>query len=79
MDPAVTQVIEGLRKRLDQAESQLALLSEKAGVPYDRPGDGVSPQVQALVVAGKRLDAITQLRAETGLPLADAKAIIDKM
>jgi len=79
VDPAIYQLIEGLRTRLDQAESQLALLSEKAGVPYDPPGKDVSPQVRALVVAGKRLDAITQLRAETGLPLADAKAIIDKM
>ena len=56
--------------------------AERSGIleaAYDRPGDGVSPQVRALVVAGKRLDAHTQLRAETGLPFADAKAIIDKM
>ncbi len=79
MDPAILQLIEGLRKRLDLAESQLAVLSDKAAIPYERPGDGVSPEVRALVATGKRVDAMRQLRADTGLSAVDARDIIDKM
>ena len=72
------QVLKGLRERLDAAEHQLALLSEKAGVPYERPGDPVSPEVRRLVAEGKRMDAIRELRKD-GMPFEDARAIVERM
>jgi ribosomal protein L7/L12 len=78
MDPAIYQAISGLRQRLDAVESQLEILSAKAGVPYQKP-DEVPPEVRALVAAGKRIDAIKALRAASGLSLEEAKAIVDRM
>lgn len=71
-------LIKGLRQRLDVVEAQLAILSERAGVPYQRPGDEVPPHVRQLVAEGKRLDAIRELRAG-GLSMDDAKAIVERM
>jgi hypothetical protein len=73
-----TPLIRELRQRLDLAEAQLALLSERAGVPYQRPGDEVPPHVRQLVADGRRLDAIRELRAG-GISMDDAKAIVERM
>ncbi len=74
MDP---DILRHLRERIDAIENQLAILSERAGVPYHRPGDNVPPQVRALVAEGKRLQAINELR-KSGMPFDEAKAIVER-
>jgi uncharacterized protein YoaH (UPF0181 family) len=70
--------ITGLRERLDLVEAQLAILSERAGVPYQRPSDGVSPRVLELVAQDMREDAVKELRSQ-GLSVRDAINIVERL
>jgi ribosomal protein L7/L12 len=70
--------IKAQHQRLDLVEAQLAILSERAGVPYQRAADEAPPPVRRLVAEGKRLEAIQELRAG-GLSMVDAKRIVDRM
>jgi ribosomal protein L7/L12 len=67
-----------LLKRLQAIEEQLAILSQAAGVPYSPPGSDLPPSVRDLVLAGKTIQAIQELRQLTGLGLSEAKAAIDQ-
>jgi ribosomal protein L7/L12 len=76
-DQSLSLRFAALGKRLAAIEDQLAILSTQAGVPYTSPGAGVSDKVKALVAAGKKVDAIREVRAELGLSLQEAQAIVD--
>ena len=67
-----------LLKRLRAIEDQLAILSQAAGVPYAPPGSELPPSVRELVLAGKTIQAIQELRQLTGLSLSEAKAAVDR-
>jgi ribosomal protein L7/L12 len=44
-----------------------------------KSGIGVSDTVRQLTESGKKIAAIKQLRAETGLGLKDAKEVVDSL
>ena len=67
-----------LLKRLRAIEDQLVILSQATGVPYAPPGSDLPPNVRELVLAGKTIQAIQELRQLTGLSLSEAKAAIDQ-
>lgn len=75
-DGYVQDMFERVNKRLRAIEEQLALLSEKAGIPYTMPGAGVSPEVIALVREGKTLEAIKKYRELTGADFATANEVV---
>ena len=54
-----------ITERLRAIEEQLAVLSRQAGVPYEKPGDDVPPEVVELVRAGKQMHLSAQ--AQTSL------------
>ena len=65
-----------IKDRLRAIEEQLALLSQHAGVSYDRPGDEVPPEVVELAVAGKSMEAIKLYRELTNAEFDEARAIV---
>ena len=68
-----------LHKRLTRIEAQLEILSERAGVPYDRPGADLPPTVRELAMAGQKIHAIQELIRLTGMSLAEAKQRLDDL
>ncbi|HEU5254151.1 MAG TPA: hypothetical protein VFU16_12590 [Solirubrobacterales bacterium] len=68
----VDQVFERLRK----IEGQLAVLSEKAGVPYEAPSQAAPEEVVRLVEAGDRIGAIRKYRELTGCGAEEAKEVV---
>jgi ribosomal protein L7/L12 len=72
----IPEMFERVNKRLRAIEEQLALLSEKAGVPYTRPGEGVPSEVVALARAGQTMDAIKKYRELTGAGFQEANDIV---
>ena len=62
--------------RLRKIEEQLAVLSEKAEVPYEAPSKSVPDEVIRLVEAGDRLGAIRKYRELTGCGAEEAKEAI---
>ena len=72
----IPEMFERVNKRLRAIEDQLALLSEKAGVPYDRPGQGVPQEVIDLARAGQTMDAIKKYRELTGAGFQEANDIV---
>jgi ribosomal protein L7/L12 len=72
-----------LTQRLDYIEEHLKKIAAAIGYPYvpmkDAAGAGIPPAVLKLVDAGKRVQAIKLYRELTGLGLADAKAVVDKL
>ena len=65
-----------VNERLRGIEDQLALLSEKAGVPYSPPSEDVPAEVVALAEAGKTMDAIKRYRELTNAPFEQARDIV---
>jgi len=66
-------------KRLAAIEEQLAVLSQKAGVPYTPPSDGVSQEIVDLVHAGNKIEAVRQYRAATGSSLDEARRVVEQL
>lgn len=64
-------------ERLAGIEAQLSILSEKAGVPYHPPSEGVPQEIVDLVHAGNKLEAIRQYRILTGASLEDARNVVE--
>ena len=75
----VTVYIQHFFERFRAIEAQLALISEKLGVPYQGPSDGVPSEVVELVRAGKRLEAATRYRELTGASLDEAREAISRL
>ena len=72
----IPEMFERVNRRLRAIEEQLAVLSEKAGVPYTAPMAAVPQEVVELVRAGKTLDAIRKYRELTGASAQEAHAIV---
>jgi ribosomal protein L7/L12 len=70
---------EAANERMRAIEAQLALLSEKAGVPYDAPSANVPEEVVALAAANDMLGAVKKYRELTGVTMDEARAVVDKL
>jgi hypothetical protein len=68
-----------LLKRLTEIEAQLERLSERAGLPYHRPGADLPPTVRKLAMSGKKIQAIQELIKLTGMSLPEAKQRLDEI
>jgi ribosomal protein L7/L12 len=70
-----------LRSRVNELEDRLKFLYRRLGIDYstDPNADPVmSPQIQAALRSGNKIEAIKIYRELTGVGLAEAKAVIDK-
>jgi ribosomal protein L7/L12 len=77
-----TQVTEYIGRFLDRfraIESQLALISEKLGIPYETPGESAPQEVVKLVRAGKRLEAVKRYRELTNAGFEEARDVIARI
>jgi hypothetical protein len=72
----IPDMFERVNKRLRAIEEQLALLSEKAGVPYNAPSAGHPQEVIDLARAGKTFDAIKKYRELTGADAQEASEVV---
>jgi ribosomal protein L7/L12 len=72
-----------LTQRLDYIEEHLTKIAAAISYPYvpmkDAVGAGIPPAVVDLVNAGKSIQAIRLYRELTGVGLAEAKAVVDKL
>jgi ribosomal protein L7/L12 len=75
----LSSFIDQVFERLRAIEAQLALLSEKAGVPYQAPSKNTPPEVVELVEQGDRIAAIRKYRELTGCGMDEAKEAIAKL
>ena len=65
-----------INERLRGIEDQLALLSEKAGVPYSPPSEGVPAEVVQLAESGDTMGAIKRYRELTNAPFEQARDVV---
>jgi ribosomal protein L7/L12 len=75
----LSSFVDQIFKRLEAIEGQLVVLSEKAGVPYERPGAAAPEEVRLLVQSGDRMGAIKKYRELTGGSLEEAQAVIAEL
>jgi ribosomal protein L7/L12 len=75
----LSSFIDQVFARLRGIEEQLAILSEKAGVPYEAPSRTVPEEVLELVQAGDRMGAIKKYRELTGCGMDEAKEMVAKL
>lgn len=78
-DNDLSRHLEPMYNRLRAIEVQLAVLSEKAGVPYATVADAVPAEVVALVRAGNRLQAIKLFRELTGANPSEARDVVSSL
>ncbi len=68
-------------ERLAQLEAQVRYLSERTGIPLPDfravAGSALSPEIQAAIAKGDKINAIKLYREATGCDLATAKKAID--
>jgi len=68
-------------ERLERLEAQVRYLAERAGIPLPDLGavasSGLSPEIQAELAKGNKINAIKLYREATGCDLATAKKVID--
>jgi len=77
----VTEIeVQQLRSRINELEDRLKLLYRHLNLEYlDSASDPMlSPQIQAALRSGNKIEAIKLYREMTGIGLAEAKAAIDK-
>src|SRR5262249_20363715 len=79
--PAYNEALIGVRfqrinERLRAIEAQLEALSEKAGIPYDRPGKDLPEDVVQLATEGKELEAVKRYRELTGVDAKEAQKVV---
>jgi hypothetical protein len=70
------RIFNRINDRIRAIEDHLAVLSQHAGVPYDKPGDDAPPEVVELARAGKPLDAIKKYRELTGADFDTARTVV---
>ena len=73
----LSSFVDQIFDRLRAIEAQMAIVSEKAGVPYDLPSKGVPEEVVKLVEAGDRLGAIKKYRELTEADMDKAKEVVE--
>jgi ribosomal protein L7/L12 len=73
--------VQQLRSRVNELEDRLKYLYQRLGIDYsaDPNADPVmSPEIQAALRSGNKIEAIKIYREMTGVGLAEAKDVIDK-
>lgn len=73
----LSSFVDQIFKRLQGIENQLAILSEKTGVPYDRPADKAPDEVVELARSGDRMGAIKKYRELTGADMGEAQEVVE--
>jgi len=74
----LSSYVDQIFKRL-AIEAQLAVLSERAGVPYDHAASGAPQAVLDLIAAGDRMGALIKYRELTGAGLDEARAVVEAL
>ncbi len=67
----------GVNVALARIERKLDLILQSLGV--EAPAEPWEDEARALAAAGKKIEAIKVCREHTGLGLAEAKAVVDRM
>jgi ribosomal protein L7/L12 len=67
------------RERLELIEAQVALISERLGIPFERPSTGIPVEVASLVREGKKIEAIKLYREMTGADLGSAREAVESV
>ena len=75
----LSSFIDQVFERLRAIEAQLAILSEKAGVPYEAASAAAPPEVVELIEAGDRMGALRKYRELTGADVETAQEAIAKL
>ena len=73
--------VQQLRSRINELEDRLKFLYQRLGIDYAMDPNGnsiLSPQIQAALRSGNKIEAIKLYRELTGVGLAEAKDVIDK-
>ncbi len=70
------QIFQRINDRIRAIEEHLVVLSEKAGVAYSLPSEGLPKEVIELARAGKTLEAIKLYRELTNADFETAKAAV---
>jgi ribosomal protein L7/L12 len=76
---SVEAELEQMRARCRSIEAQLAVLSNKVGVPYVNPSASVPPEVAELAKAGKRLEAMKRYRELTNATAEEARQVVQSV
>jgi hypothetical protein len=75
----VTEYIQRFFERFRAIEAQLALISDRLGIPYETPGASLPQEVAELVRAGKRTEAVLRYRQLTKASLQEATDAIARL
>ena len=70
------RIFRQINDRIRAIEEHLVVLSEKAGVAYSLPSEGLPKEVIELARAGKTLDAIKLYREMTNADFETARAAV---
>ena len=73
--------IQLLRSRINELEDRLNFLYRRLNIEYLDPNSDptLSPQIQAALRRGNKIEAIKIYRELTGAGLAEAKEVIDRL
>jgi ribosomal protein L7/L12 len=66
-----------ISQRCAALEAQVALLSERLGIPFTTVTSRTPDEVVALVRAGRKLEALKRYRELTGATFEDARLVVD--
>jgi hypothetical protein len=66
-------------ERLRRLESQVELLSQRLGIPYDDGTSGIPHEVVELVRADKRIQAVKRYQELAGCDLATARDVVGRI
>ncbi|MCT1492696.1 ribosomal protein L7/L12 [Corynebacterium sanguinis] len=73
------ETIDRLTVRVAELERTVAALAQQAGVDHPRRRPLASDEVRRLLADGQPIAAIKELREQTGLGLAEAKRVVDRI
>jgi ribosomal protein L7/L12 len=65
-----------ISQRMEIIEKQVALISERLGIPFEPMSTGVPVDVISLVNEGKTIEAIKLYRQLTGASLVEAREVV---
>jgi ribosomal protein L7/L12 len=68
--------IQELKQRIEKLENQMAFIFKNLQITYP---DEVNPKILELLRQGKKIEAITLYRRETGVDLSRAKAFVEEL
>jgi ribosomal protein L7/L12 len=72
----LTTDVERLEAKVAKLEALLYTVCDTVGIPYQRPGTGLTQDVVDLARTGDRLGAIKRYREVTGASLDEARAAL---